>query len=497
MMPEVDIPVAEKKEAKLLGRSVQGLFFSGGTQVIAQLLHMCVRLLMARLLLPQDFGVVSMAMVFVSFVGLLSDLGLGMAVVHRRELTDDERCTLFWVTLLFATLMYVPFYFAAPFAGHFFKSTNVVPVLRAMGLIFVFGTLDNVYTPLFRRDMKFGRIGICNIIGVLLGGVIGVVMAMHGWGVWGLVMYNLSETLITSVLLMLASTWRPEFRFSRSAFSNLWSFGSAVVVSRIMNFFNRNLDNMLIGRYLGENPLGFYSLAYQSINLPQRYIGRPITAVGFPAFSKIQEDLPRCRNAYISTLRVLCMASWLLAALGVFAGPAAIPLILGHKWASAVIPFQILSVVSAIQSMTSLSSSLFTGVGRPELNSRWSAIMLSTNVLGFVIGLHWGVAGVATGYLISTVIAIPIHFRMVVRLIDLPVRPLVSLLLRGVICFLLLGVAWKGCSLLIGSAGVIRFGVCLVVGIATYFLATFLLLRNAWSFVGRARRAFSQVGQES
>lgn len=413
-----------RAEQSLLSRSTTGVLWLGGGQISGLAVQLALRLVLARLLAPDDFGLVAMALVFTAFCSHLTDLGLGPALVQREQLSEEHRSTAFWASGAIGVGLFALFLVSAPVVGAFYGAPRVVPIVRALGLGFVLGFPEGVYGNLLERELSFRLIGLRRLIGVAIGGGIGVALALLGAGVWALVAEQLIRSGVGSILYLASSEWRPQRRFSKAALLEMWRYSRSIVGTRLVNFFNRNLDNLLIGRFLGASPLGLYSVAYQGVLMPLQQVARPIASVSFPAFASIQNDTARCRSAYLSALRVSLLVATPLPLLALFLSPVGIPLLLGEQWRPAVLPFQILSVVALVQSGMSLSPPLFNALGRADLSFKWTLIALVANTAGIVIGLRWGITGVACGYLVAVTATCPVQFMMAMRLLALPASSL-------------------------------------------------------------------------
>ena len=448
-----------------------------------------LRLVLARLLAPDAFGLVAMAVVLTGLCSQLADLGLGPALVQRSDLTDRHKSTAFWASLGLGASLAGLFAWGAPLAGLLYSDPAVVPVVRALGLSLLLSAPESVYRYLFEREMSFKVVGLRRIAGILVGGAVGITLALRGAGAWALVAENIVRTATGSALLMASSRWRPSFVFSRTALAELWSFSRSIVGTRIVNFFNRNLDNLLIGRVLGASALGFYSVAYQGVLFPLQQVARPIANVSFPAFASIQDDLERCRAAYLGALRMSLLLSTPLPLGALLVSPLAIPLVLGEQWAPAAPPFQILSGVALVQASMSLSPPMFNALGRADLSFRWTLVALSANAIGIVIGLQWGIVGVSIGYLAAVATTAPIQFTMLRWLIRLRLPALLGVLGPMVVADVLSAAApwlilrqesiapWP--RLLLATA-------TLIVG---YLLFTWWLAPQAWALIRRSARS--------
>lgn len=426
----------------LLVRAASGFLWAGGAQMLGQTLHIAIRLILARLLVPEDFGLLAMATSFLGITALLADLGIGSALTQQSELTPQHRSTAFWLTFAMASGFFILFVAAAPLVGAFYRETSVVPVLQVLALSFFLGVPQSVYTAMLVRRLDFKTLGLRQVAATAVGGGAGIAAALSGLGVWSLVLHTLFSTATSSILLVLQAGWLPGWTFSRSAARELWGFGRWVTANRFLNYFNRNADNLLIGRFLGAGTLGLYSFSYQAVLLPLMYIARPVAAVSFPSFVHLRDDRRRCARAYLRTLEMITGVTAPLVALGVAASPAAIPQILGEAWTPAVPIVQLLSGVAAFHALMNLASPLFDGLGRPQWGLLWTAFTLALNLTGFVVGLRWGAVGVAAGLLCASAVQLPCQWLMVRRLLPLPVRSLVSLFTRGLLLFAATAGVW-------------------------------------------------------
>lgn len=466
----------------LSGRTSEGVVWIGGAQVIGQGIHLIVRLILARLLAPEDFGLVAIAMIFISLSLVLTELGLGPALIHRDELKVGERSTAFWCSVGSSSCLVVVLWMMSPSAAAFFGRADVAPVLRALSLALVLGAPETVYAALLRRDFDFATIGLRRVVGRIFAGSVAVTAAANGLGVWSLVIYTLLESFTGSALLAWKARWRPRFQFSVEAAREFWSYGRWLLGSRMMNFLNRNADNALIGRFIGADALGLYALSYQAVVQPLNYFSRPVAFVALPAFSEIKHDRDRCRRAYLRGLRLVLLAIWPVTTLAVLAAPTGIPLVIGDKWSSAIVPLQILSVVAALQAHVSLSNTLFQGVGRPDLVARMTAIGLTLNLVGFVGGLPWGIRGVAMGYLGAVALSTPIHLRFVARVTNLRVSDIAECCRNALVTALTAGIAWVAASvILLPAEDILRFCGNLTVAAGALLLAAVYLRRDIFS----------------
>lgn len=463
--------------ASLLMSGARGFLWTGGAQLLSQSLHIVIRLLLARLLVPADFGLVAMALVLLSVTSLITDLGLGNALVQRPVLEERHRSTAFWLTGIVSLSLFALFFLGAPAASWFFDEARVAPILRALSFTLLLAAPESTYAALLTRKMDFKSLALRQILATGIAGAAGIGAALAGLGVIALVIHALVQALTSSILLAWRAGWWPRWRFSRSALDELWGFGKWVAGARALNYLNRNFDNLLIGRFLGARALGLYSFSYQAVLLPLVYVARPVAAVSFPAFAQIQGDRERCARGYLRTLEMITLVAWPLAALGAVASPAAVPLLVGEQWRAAIPIFQILSGVAALHAFMNLASTLFEALGKSRVGFRWIVLVVPVNLVGFAVGLAWGPVGVATGFLVAALVLVPFHSLLVTRLIPLPIASLAALFARGLVLAAGVAGAWRLLALALEPArGILPLAataaatglVCLALGFALF-----------------------------
>ena len=269
-----------------------------GSQVGLQLTRALAAIAIARLLTPEEYGLAALALVFASLVLVFSDLALGAALIQRKELSEVDRDTAFWVTLgsgfFFAILGFV---LAGPLAS-LYGDADAKPLLQVLSLGFVVYALGAPQQSLMIRDMDFRRVEILPMIGALAGAAAGVAVAANGGGAWAIIVQYAFGALVTTIAVWLRSEWRPRFAFSVDSLRKLGSFSVFMLGHRLLYYLQTNGDRFLIGRFLGTAPLGAYAIAFNTILQPASKIGGPLQRVMSPAFCRIQDEPERIAAAW-------------------------------------------------------------------------------------------------------------------------------------------------------------------------------------------------------
>src|SRR3954449_7166565 len=393
----------------LRGRVFRGLAWKGGSNLARQLLRIGVTVVLARLLSPHDYGVAGMVIVFATLVEIFGDLALGAALVQRKELTDSDRSTAFWVSvgagLLFTVLGIA---FATPLAD-FYGTPAVKPLFMVMSLSFVITALGSTQCALLMRSMDFRGLELRLTGGAVGGAAVAVTLAWRGAGPWALIGQQVTAATVASLLVWRFSTWRPAFHFSRASLRDLGSFSGRVFGTRLLFYANRNADNVLVGRYIGASALGAYTIAYNIMLLPSNQISAPVQEVLYPTFSRMQDDVPRVARAWLAVNRIVGSISLPALAGMVMVAPEFVAVVLGPKWESAVRVIQILAWVGMLQSLQGLNSSVLQARNRTRELLRYGIVVCSARLTAFIVGLHWGLVGVAVASAASSTIVEPYY----------------------------------------------------------------------------------------
>jgi O-antigen/teichoic acid export membrane protein len=387
--------------AGLRGKVARGLGWKMLTQLVGQGTSTAVAIVLAHLLTPADIGLAGMALTFTGLAGLFTDFALGTALVQRATITEEDRSTVFWTTMAAGLACTIAGIALAPAVGSFFGTSAVVPLFAVLSLGFVLSAFGVTQTALLTREMDFRRLELRQIAATIVAAIVALVLAVRGVGAWAIIAQQVTAAAVGSLLVWRLSPWRPTRTFSRASVRSLGSFGVQTQFSRILGYLNLYADNLLIGRYLGSRQLGIYTVAYNVMYLPLARITIPIQQVLFAAFARLQDDPPRLGLAWLRGSR-LVSAIAVPAFLGIaVVAPQFVPVVLGARWHEVVPVLQLLSVAGVAQTYQTLNWSVIQARGKPGLLLWFMIFSTAVTVGAFVIGLQWGVVGVAASYAIA------------------------------------------------------------------------------------------------
>ena len=448
--------------------------FSQGTKFS---LGLAGTVILARLLSPEDYGLVGMVAVVTGFISIFKDLGLSAATIQKAEINNQQISTLFWVNVLLSVGLMLSTAAIAPGIAWFYGEPKLTAITLAYASGFLFGGLAVQHEAVLRRRMRFLALATAEVVSLVLSSVVAITLAWNGARYWALVSGHLCLGLIYSMAVWIACGWRPGPPVRNSGVREMLAFGGNLTGFAVVNYFARNLDNLLIGRYWGPQQLGLYARAYQLLLLPIDQMLTPISAVAVPALSRLKDSPDRYRQAYLRLLEKVALLTMPLMAFMIVSSDWLVAIVLGPKWTGVSPIFSLLGIVGLMQPLASTTGWLFVTQGRTHDMFKWGIIGSTITVAGIVAGLKWGAVGVAASYsLTSIVIVIPLLFWFVtrsgpVRMTDLyrTVAPvaLASMCSLGVLLFLKHSISFN--SSLAGLA------VSLIVVIATTLSILFLL----------------------
>jgi len=385
-------------------------------------LQMVTSIVLARLLMPDDFGIIAMATMVTGLGMIFQDLGLGQALVQRENISDRHTRAAFWGTLGMAALLYAAVFFSAPWVGAFFDEPRMIPVVRVIGLIFVLSPFAVVPRSLLQRDLDFKTQFYAGLVSSLAYGVVGIAMALLGFGYWALVGAPLAAGLANAVALCILTRYVPPLIPSFRGIGDLFGFGAGVTLSGMFAYLASKIDYFVIGRRLGADPLGLYTKAFELIELPTGTVSRVLTPVLFPSFAAMRRDLSRLRTAYGNMLSVVSFFGFPGMVVLAIVAPEAIPLVLGEQWSQAVLPLQIMVGVGMLKVLGPPAGAVIKATGyvyREMWQQMVRAVLLG---VGAWFAAPYGIEWVAAVLVVSTAISISISSFIVYSAIEFGLR---------------------------------------------------------------------------
>lgn len=432
--------------SNLKARSVRGGAVTIVTQTARFILQMGSTAVLARLLTPDSFGLISMVVVVIRLASMFGDAGLSTAIIQRLEINHVQVSTLFWISFALGTGLMLLVAISSPVIAWFYDDSRLIGITLVLSIDILLSALTIQHKALLTRHMRFFALGVIEITSLAIGVVTGIILAFLGAGYWSLVAMLIVENLAHTLFIWFALRWYPGLPKRGTGIVPMLTFGRNLTGSRFLNFFTRNTDNILIGRLWGANQLGLYAKAYNLVFLPEIIIGDPLSRVVTPALSRLQDDKQRFREYYVKALSAVTMTSMPISVFMFMTADLLIHVWLGTQWNDAVPIFQALGAAGFLSSMNCATGWVLFPLGLTRKQLIWMLIETPIMILAFVIGLKWGAVGVAASFSISQVLMRLPALRYAlkdthIRLIDVGHaiwRPALASLLAAGITFLLM-----------------------------------------------------------
>jgi lipopolysaccharide exporter len=383
--------------------AIRGVKWSGLSSFAGVSIQTFRTIILARLLSPEDFGLMGMVMVVIGFAQAYIDLGISSAIIHRQDATKEQLSSLYWLNVLVGGLIFVIVLFLTPLVVIFFGEPRLAPLIVVVGAILIITPFGSQFYVLLQRDLNFNTIVKQEIAASLVGLLVAVICAFYGYGVWSLVWGVLTEASCRTAygIKIGLARYRPLFHLDRHDLKGYIGFGMYQIGERSVNYLSQRLDQVLVGKLLGVEPLGYYNFAFNLVAQPVSRINPVVTRVAFPVFAKVQNETDKLRKGYIKIIKILTSVNAPIL-IGISAvAPLAVPLIFGEKWSPSIILVQILALVSLCRSSGNPIGSLQLAKGRADLGFKWNVALFAVSLPMVYIG---GAIGKGIGIAISLLI---------------------------------------------------------------------------------------------
>ena len=334
-------------------------------------LQFIVNLVLARLLVPADFGAIGMLAIFIAVSQTLIDGGFGSALIQKKEPTQTDYSTIFYWNITFSTFLYLVLFVSAPFIAQFFNMPILSPVLRIIGLNLIITSIVAIQQTRLRKILAFRSIAITNILSYLLAGSCAILYACHGGGIWALVMMQLLYGLFSIIIFWIITRWHPSCVFSKKTMSELFGFVGYILAANLLQNICQNIQGVIIGRKFSATDTGFYSQAYKLDQITSYSIPQIIVQVMYPVYSSIQNDRERLSAMILMNVRVIAYMIFPILILLIIIAPTLISLLYGDQWLPAVPLFRILCVGGIFVCLQNINFYGVAAVGRSKSLFVW------------------------------------------------------------------------------------------------------------------------------
>lgn len=421
-------------------RTIRGGLAKLSAQAANFVLRLGSLMVLARLLDPQDFGLVGMVTAFTGILHLFKDFGLSTVTVQRATLTDQQTSMLFWLNLSVGGMLGVLTVAMAPILTSFYQEPRLFWVTVILSASFLFHAAGVQHTALLQREMRFVALTVIEIFSLLISSAVGMGMAYAGFGYWALVGWSLVLPVANSVGAWLLTDWMPGWPSRAVGMRSMMRFGGTVTLNCLIVYIAYNLDKVLLGRFWGAEALGIYERAYQLIKIPTQYLVIAIDGVAFPALSRIQDQPNLLRSYFLKSYAiVLALTIPITIACAIFAEDL-IFVLMGPKWQHTAVIFRLLSPTVLVFSLINPWGWLLYSTGRVWLSLKISLVLAPFVVVGYVIGLPHGANGVAWGFSAMMVLWVFPHLAWCIKGTGIPMRDVLQVINQPTLSGLVAGI---------------------------------------------------------
>ena len=459
-------------EQTLKQATTKGLFWSSVERFSNQGVQFVFSIILARLLSPSDYGIIAMVTIFFAVAQSFVDSGFSNALVRKTDRVEEDLSTCFYFNIGVGIIAYIVLFLIAPLVANFYSQPILSPIIRITGLGVILNSLCVVQQALFTIKIDFKSQAKITLSATVISGIVGIILAYQGYGIWALVWQGVASSIVRMGLLWLMSKWRPRTGFSKSSFNYLFGYGSKLLASGLLDTIYNNIYPIVIGKFYNPAQLGNYSRALGWAQLPSANITSILQRVTFPVLSAIQDDTLRLQNSYRRLLKLSAFIVFpLMMGLAAIASPL-IRVILTAKWDGCVLYLQILCFALMLYPIHAINLNLLQVKGRSDIFLRLEIIKKIIGVVILIITIPLGITAMCLGMVFSSIICLIVNTYYTSRFIDvglltqlkdLRIILINSLVMGGGIYILTSFIDIEGLKLVMG----------IVIGFLLYFIGSF------------------------
>lgn len=448
----------------LKNKTLRGLFWSFADSSANQVVQFIVGIILARILSPYEFGLIGMLTIFIALSQTFIDSGFTSALIRKKNCTQDDYSTVFYYNGIISIALYLLLVLFSNKISSFFNEPQLKPLIQVLGSALILSSMTIIQRTILTKELNFKLQMRVSVLASLLSGIIAITMAYQGFGVWSLVALTLSRFGLTSVFLWYWSRWKPSLVFNMSSFRELFSFGSKLLISGIINTTYQNVYYLIIGKYYSAIDLGYYTKADQIKALPSQNLNSIISRVSYPVMSTIQDNSEQLKSAYKKIIKNTMYVTFILMlGLAAVSDPLILTLI-GKIWEPSVIYLQLLCFVGIFYPLHSLNLNMLQVKGRSDLFLKLEIIKKVLAIPVIVIGIFVGIKAMIIGMIVNTVLAYYLNSYWSGKLIGYSIREQIMDILPSFVMAAVISVTVYFAGLFINTIPIIVLILQLVIG---------------------------------
>ena len=462
----------------LTQKTVRGVFWSYLSYLGGKGLNLVSTIILARLLLPAEFGLVGYCLVVMQYIDIINSAGIDTALIARREKVQEAANAALVANILFGVMCFAITWFIAEPVSVFFKAPQIVPLFRALGLCLPLSGIGMVPDAMLKREMKFRTVLVSDVMGNFMKGAVSVALAWLGFGVWSLVWGQVISVLTASAISWMLAGWRPTWRFDRDATRSIVFFGVHIILLETAGAFRNNVDYLLVGRILGAASLGYYTMSYRLPEILIRSLNNVLGNVSLPALAMTQSDRGRMQKFYFGYLRFLSMFVFPVGVGLAFTAPVFIPLFLSEKWGPAIVPTALISIALCITALGYVPGVLYKAISRPDILNKLAFIKMPIAAFILWYATRWNIVGVAAGQIVIGLISVSLDMLVANAVMKYPFKELFKAISPALAATLSMAAVLLFIRQAVPYEGLTQFILMVLLGGLTYFAALWFISRD-------------------
>lgn len=401
--------------------SIKGFVWRFVQSISAQVMSFIIQIVLARLLLPSDYGIIALTSTFVTILNVIISTGFTSALVQQKEISDLEKSSMFFLSVFIGVLLYIVVFVSSPFFAAFYQEALLIDVLRVQGLSLVIVSFMSVHSALIQRGLQFKITFLSGLVAVVAQGIVGITMALKGFGVWALVWATVVQNLVDCLMLFLLYKWRPKLQFSFSSIKRMMSFSSKVLAGNVLNAVYNSSKTLVIGRVYDKEVVGFYNRGNQFPSVVMTGFDGSVSAVLFSSLSKIQDDQERLLAYLRRGLKIsLAVCVPLMCGMAAVADPM-INALLTEKWASAV-PFVMMECLLCLAWPLAARAQALNAIGKSGVNLAINIVIKLISLILLFASIPFGIYVMCLSSLLATFISFVVYSVVLKRFLNYSIR---------------------------------------------------------------------------
>lgn len=468
---------------------ISGLRWSAAAKFLGQLITWGITIIVIRLLSPADYGLMELTTVFVTFLSMLSELGLGAAVIQKMDLDDETLRSIFGWILVASLVFYLSLALAGSPIASFYAEARLVLLIRVLALQFILMGFAVLPRSILIRNMEFRKIATIDFYSNISGSIITLALALNGQAVWALIWGSLMIRVVSVISLNVAQPFLHLPHFTIKKMGEIFSFSGLVTLWRILWYLYYRADSMIIGRLLGKELLGFYAVGLHLASLPMEKVSGLFNQVAFPAFSSMQSEEGMASRYFLKAVRVMSFCAFPVL-LGISSlAPEIVNVFLGEKWRQAITPLQFIALAIPVRMISAVMHTALLGIGRPDILilNTVTAFLIMTGA--FFVGCYWGLIGVSLSWCIIFPLVFTLNVRRSVKILEIEFSDVFSAMAKPIFCALFMyGCVFMAKMIFPEFDPILRLIVLTMCGVCSYSGIIFLSNREGFREVREITR---------